>query len=242
MKTDGVNPRQSEWIIISEGFIRGQMLILKRYQEGMPGSDQHPPLRARLPFPQNRAGVPNRAAFFRHAPCRVMRQPPAVYRRGLLLGPAPVGGAAPEGGGGMTSKEYLSQAWRVDRMIDVKLEEANGLRALATKVSAVLSDSPAKGTRNVHSMEDIIVKLVDLEAGINSDINSLLALKKDISAAIKAVSNADYRALLELRYLSFKPWAAIASTLNYGKKYIFRLHEAALGEIRIPNKEDTSNA
>ncbi len=140
----------------------------------------------------------------------------------------------------MTAKEYLSQARRVDRMVEVKLEEAARLRALATKATATLSDMPSGATRNVHSMEDIIIKLVELEYEVSEDIDKMLTMKKEIPAAIKSIANIDYRMLLELRYLAFKPWAEIASLLNYGKKYIFRLHDNALREIAVPAKEDTS--
>ncbi len=140
----------------------------------------------------------------------------------------------------MTAKEYLSQAWYVDKMIDAKLEEASGLRALATKATPVLSDMPSGATRNIHSREQIIVRIIDLEREVNADIDRLLALKREISTAIKAVPNRDYRLLLELRYLAFKPWAEIACLLKYGRKYIFRLHENALKKITVPAKEDTS--
>ena len=137
-------------------------------------------------------------------------------------------------------KNYFGQTCRINRLIDAKLEQARGLRELATKASSTLSDSPPSGTRNVHSMEDIIVKILDLESEINGDIGRLLTLKKDISTAIKDVPNPDHRVLLELRYLCFKPWAEIACTMSYGRKYIFRLHENALRQVVVPDEEDTT--
>jgi len=139
----------------------------------------------------------------------------------------------------MTAKEYLSQTWRANRLIDAKLEQVRELRELSTKATSTISDTPPSGTRNFHRMEDIIVKLLDLENELGGDINDLLDLKKEIAAAIKAVDNADYRILLELRYLAFKPWSDIAETMHYGRKYIFRLHEQALKKIRVPKQVDT---
>ncbi len=140
----------------------------------------------------------------------------------------------------MTAKEYLSQARRVDRMVEVKLEEAARLRALATKATATLSDMPSGATRNVHSMEDIIIKLVELEYEVSEDIDKMLTMKKEIYTAIKSVANANHRMLLELRYLAFKPWTTIASILNYSKDYIFDLHQAALSAINVPSESETS--
>lgn len=49
----------------------------------------------------------------------------------------------------MTVKEYLSQAYRIDQRINSKLEQVASLRALATKATSTLSDTPPSGSRNV---------------------------------------------------------------------------------------------
>lgn len=54
----------------------------------------------------------------------------------------------------MTVKEYLSQAYRIDQRINSKLEQVASLRALATKATYTLSDTPPSGSRNVQSMDD----------------------------------------------------------------------------------------
>ncbi len=131
----------------------------------------------------------------------------------------------------MTAKEYLSQAYRIDQQINCKLEQIHSLRSLAEKATSTLTDTPTSGTHNVNRMEEIITKMVDLEAEVNSDIDALLTRKKEITAVIKGVANADYRMLLELRYLCFKPWEYIATEMEYNRDYIFILHRAALSAI-----------
>lgn len=73
----------------------------------------------------------------------------------------------------MTVKEYLGQAYRIDQRINSKLEQVGSLRALATKATSTMSDTPPSGSRNVQSMESIIVKIIDLENEINEDIDML---------------------------------------------------------------------
>jgi len=131
----------------------------------------------------------------------------------------------------MTAKDYLSQAYRIDQRINSKLEQVQSLRELATKATATLNDSPVSGSRNVHSMSDIIDKMIDLEAEINDDIDHLVDLKREIVAAIKRVENPEYQTLLELRYLCFKTWEHIAVALGYSIQHIHRLHDAALKKI-----------
>ena len=128
----------------------------------------------------------------------------------------------------MDAKAYLGQAYRIDKRINSKLEQIVSLRELATKATSTLSDTPSGGTRNVHSMQDIISKMVDLEAEINCDIDTLVDLKREIVSVIKKIQNPEYQTLLELRYLCFKTWEQIAVDMGYDLRYLHKLHDRAL--------------
>jgi len=128
----------------------------------------------------------------------------------------------------MTAKDFLQQAYRIDQRINSKLEQITSLRELATKATATLSDMPFSGTRNVHRMEDIIIKMVDLENEINQDVDSLVDLKHTMVSIIKRVDDPEQQTLLELRYLCFKTWEQIAVEMNYGIDNVYRLHRRAL--------------
>ena len=128
----------------------------------------------------------------------------------------------------MTAKEYLSQAYRLDQRIDAKIEQVASLRNLAAKATSTLSDVAPSGTRNVHRMEDIIIKIIDLENEINADIDILVDLKREIMAAIRSIHDPDYCTVLELRYLCFKPWEQIAVEMGYSIDNVYKLHRMAL--------------
>ena len=132
----------------------------------------------------------------------------------------------------MKAKEYLSQAYRLDQRIDAKIEQVMSLRNLAAKATSTLSDVAPSGTRNVHRMEDIIMKIIDLENEVNADIDHLVALKHEIVNVIKSVPNLEYQTLLELRYLCFKSWEQIAVMLGYDLRYTHKLHNRALEECK----------
>lgn len=131
----------------------------------------------------------------------------------------------------MTAKEYLGQARLLDQRIDAKIEQVASLRTLATKATSTLSDVAPSGTRNVHRMEDIIVKLVDLENEINRDIDNLVDLKREIMTAIRSIRDLEYRTVLELRYLCFKPWEQIAVEMECGIDNVYKLHQKALKKL-----------
>lgn len=128
----------------------------------------------------------------------------------------------------MTTKEFLSQAYRIDQRINSKLEQIKNLRELATKATSTISETGVCDSGNKQRMESIIVKIVGLEREINCDIDTLVDLKKDIMALIKNVENPEYQTLLELRYLCFKRWEQIAIDMGYDLRYIYKLHLRAL--------------
>ena len=134
----------------------------------------------------------------------------------------------------MTAKEYLNQAYWLDRRIDSKLEQLSSLRDLATKTTGAMSDDVVSHTRNVHSMQDVIAKIVDMQAEINADIDRLVDLKSEIMHTIKAVKNPEHQTLLELRYLCFKSWEDVAEDMGYNVRHIYRLHDEAVEQVAIP--------
>lgn len=137
----------------------------------------------------------------------------------------------------MTSKEYLSQAYRIDQRINSKLEQVASLRNLANKVTATFSDMPHSPNKNIHSMENVIIKIIDLENEINKDIDGLVDLKSEVVAIIKAIMNPEFQTLLELRYLCFKTWEQIAVDMDYSLQHIFRIHNKALQNISFLKDE-----
>ena len=135
----------------------------------------------------------------------------------------------------MTTKEYLSQAYRIDQRIDSKLEQVLSLRALLGKATAALTDAPRSATLDPRSMEEVVAKMVDLETEINEDIDTLVDLKQELMRVIKGVENPEHQTLLELRYLCFKRWEDIATELGYTPRHMFRIHDLALASVRLPS-------
>ena len=134
----------------------------------------------------------------------------------------------------MTAKDYLGQAYRLDQRINSKLEQIQSLNELATKCTSTLTDMPRNPSRSTSTMADAVVKIVDLKAEINYDIDHLVDLKRNIVSTIKAIDNPEYQTLLELRYLCFKTWEQIAVAMGYGIDNIFKMHKKVLAQIFVP--------
>lgn len=132
----------------------------------------------------------------------------------------------------MTVKEYLSQAKFLDQRINSKIQQVAALNDLATKATSTLTGMPRNPNHATSTMEEAITKIIDLQAEINRDIDTLVDLKRDLSATIKAVGNTEYQTVLEKRYLCFQSWEQIAVEMGYDLRWLYRIHGKALEEVK----------
>lgn len=133
----------------------------------------------------------------------------------------------------MTPKEYLKQAYYLDKCINSKLSQIATLRTLATKCTATFTDTPRNPNKN-STMADILDRLIDLEIELSKEIDEFVDLKLEIEQVIKKANNPEYQILLEMRYLNFRTWGEIANEMNYGIDNVYRIHRKALDLIEIP--------
>ena len=131
----------------------------------------------------------------------------------------------------MKAKEYLSQVFLLNKRIDSKLAQLSVLKDIATKTTSVLGGDVVSHTRNVHGGEDVIIKIIDMENGINADIDHLVDLKHEVSQAIGMISSLPCQLVLEYRYLCSQSWEEIADTLGMHVRTIHKLHSRGLQEI-----------
>ena len=135
----------------------------------------------------------------------------------------------------MNAKEYLSQAWYLDKRIKTKERQIDWLRSHAAYVSPKISDEPkvvVSGRRS--PVEEAVVRITELENEINTSIAQLIRLKTEIAEVIRSVNSMECETLLEMRYLIFLSWEQIASQLDYSQDYIYHLHRKALKFVCIP--------
>ena len=77
----------------------------------------------------------------------------------------------------MTAKEYLSQAYRIDQRINAKLEQAERLRELSRRRTVAYGGERVSHSRNVHRMEDTVVRLIEAERALDREIDAFLDVK-----------------------------------------------------------------
>lgn len=127
-----------------------------------------------------------------------------------------------------TARDFLSQAYRIDQRINSKLEQVESLNELATKATSTLTGMPRNSNRATSTMADAVAKIIDLQAEINCDIDSLVDLKREIVSVIKSIEHLEYQTLLEKRYLCFLTWEQIAVDMHYSLRWVHIIHAKTL--------------
>ena len=115
----------------------------------------------------------------------------------------------------MTAKEYLSQARYLDARINTKIKQLEALNTLATSATSVLTGMPHSPNKATSKMADIVDKIVDLQAEINRDIDALVDLKGEMRSKLEMVPAEDYKAILEMRYLTCTRWTKTKSSCSH---------------------------
>lgn len=137
----------------------------------------------------------------------------------------------------MNAQEYFNRAYNLDQRINSKIEQISSLNELATKCTSAITGMPHSPNHGKTTMADTVTKIVALQEEINSDIDSLVDLKREMAGVIKAVKSSEQQVLLELRYLCFKSWEQIAVEMGYSLHHLYKVHRAALDAASkwIPN-------
>nr|DAT64371.1 MAG TPA: Protein of unknown function (DUF1492) [Caudoviricetes sp.] len=131
----------------------------------------------------------------------------------------------------MTTKEYLTQIERFDRIIENKLSEMYQLKTMAYSVSGLNSNEKVQTSFEQDKIGNAVSKIIDLENEINTLINNTLDKKMHIINQIDSIKNVNMYHVLSSRYVNRKNFDDIAAEMNYSRMQINRIHGKALQEF-----------
>lgn len=131
----------------------------------------------------------------------------------------------------MTTKEYLCQISRLDRMIQNKLAEISQLRELAMSISAVKNEERVQTTPNFDKIGTAYCKIEEMEEKLDKLIDEYVDKKNLIISQIDGIENEIYYEILFARYIEKKTFEKIADEMTYSWRQVIRLHGRALQEF-----------
>ena len=131
----------------------------------------------------------------------------------------------------MTTKSYLSQIERLDRMIQNKLSEIYQLKTMACSVTVSNDGDRVQNSGDKDRMGTTVAKIVDLERETDELVDSFVEKRKRIVGQIDSIENVDYYNVLSMRYISRDTFETIAEKTNWSIRKVFSLHGKALLEF-----------
>lgn len=133
----------------------------------------------------------------------------------------------------MTTKEYLQQAYIIDRKIKLDTEKLEAARSTLYGKAVQYDRDGSKPVPHGNSTENAILRVLELEERLNKEIGGLVEKRQEIEQAVNAVPDGIQRELLTRRYLLYQKWEVVAEEMNYSLQHIFRLHNLALKMMRV---------
>lgn len=131
----------------------------------------------------------------------------------------------------MTTKQYLSQIGRYERMIDDKLTELYRLRQIASSISISVSDDKIMSSGSQDKMGDAVAKIVDLEKSVEDTITKYTGTRQKIIMQIDNMPDINVYSVLFNRYVANKSFEKIADSIGYSVRQTIRIHGIALQEF-----------
>lgn len=140
----------------------------------------------------------------------------------------------------MTVKEFLEQAWEIDRRIKLTLEKVEKMRESVYCKKPTADGAGGSGGMS-DSMGRAIAKYLDYERQADELVDKLVDTKIKIEKVIATVPDAAQREVLERRYLLYQKFESkydrrtgelirkgIADTMNYSVRWVYGLHDKAI--------------
>ena len=135
----------------------------------------------------------------------------------------------------MTVKEYLGQAYLLDQRIKSHTIELEELREMSQSISSPGFEEQYNASINTDApYEKTLIKIMDMESQILSEMNLLVELKAQIHEVISQIEKPEYQTALRYRYIHNYSWPRIGDMLYVDETTVRRWHNKAIAKITLP--------
>ena len=132
----------------------------------------------------------------------------------------------------MKAKEYMQQAFFLDKRINSLMRQVHNLWDQATNITQILSDMPRNPNKDTSKMENKIVDICDLTDEIKKQSDKLKKLRKEMMAGVMKVPDPEYQLILQERYFEMLTWEDIACDINRSVRSAQLMHGKALEAVQ----------
>lgn len=135
----------------------------------------------------------------------------------------------------MTVKEYLRQAYLLDKRIKSDTMELEELRLMSQTISSPKFEEHYNPNKNTEApYVRTLEKIMDIESKIMKEMNLLLELKEQIRDVISLVEKPEHQTILKYRYIHNMSWSKIGDIICVDTTTVQRWHNQAIAKITLP--------
>ena len=131
----------------------------------------------------------------------------------------------------MKAKEYLLQISKIDRLVENKIAELEYWQAIATGTTTFSDGDRVQSTGNKYKMEDAIIKCIEINNEINSEIDRLVDTRKEVISTIERLKPSEYDVLHKI-YVQNKDFQEIATAKKMSYSWVTTKHGRALASLQ----------
>ena len=133
----------------------------------------------------------------------------------------------------MTAKEYLRQAYIIDRRLKLDTERLSAARSALYGKAVRYNSDGSKPVPRGNVTESAVLRVMELEERLAKEIDELTEKRREIECAVGAVPDEVQREVLTRRYLLYQKWEVISREMGYTERRIFQIHGDALKNISV---------
>lgn len=128
----------------------------------------------------------------------------------------------------MTTKEYLQQVGKLNKMINNKMIELAQMKEMAYSIKNINTDEHVMSSSDPDRIGCAYVKIEEMEQKIDRMIDDYVDEKAKIIKQIESIEDENLYDVLFLKYIAKKRFEDIAVEIEKSWRQTIRLHGAAL--------------
>lgn len=133
----------------------------------------------------------------------------------------------------MDTRQFLKQVKKIDLQIHNKLIEKQQWMDIAMGITASMEGERVQSSGSPSKMADAVGRCVDMEQEINSLVDKLVDIKKEVIAVIERLDSATEYDVLHRRYIQYQSLQEIADHYGYDYGWATTVHGRALKNVQM---------